>query len=178
MTFSLLEINRTLLYRQSLLEREPYISASKWVLRLAGLNAQYSSCPYLSLLARCKDFDEKSSDDSLLSGELIRASLIRGTLHIVTRDQFYEWKEALLPALKRVVNSFFTDILERIKINKLAKITKHALIERKLSRRELGLVLSKFFPKEKPESLAFAARLLLSLVQIPEKIRFIYPKVP
>jgi hypothetical protein len=61
----------------------------KTVERLAGLQAQYTPSPYLSLWARVAGFRREALTHALERRTLVKALLMRGTLHIVTPEDFW-----------------------------------------------------------------------------------------
>ena len=75
------ELNRALLQRQLLLERQP-LKAVRAVERLGGLQAQSTPSPYLSLWARLDGF-ERDELTRRSESRLVKALLQRGTLHVV-----------------------------------------------------------------------------------------------
>jgi hypothetical protein len=86
-TLSLRELNRTLLARQSLLERKrlPVVRA---VGRLVALQAQYSPSPYVALWSRVDGFRKEQLTRALVDGRVVKAVVMRGTLHVVTRELY------------------------------------------------------------------------------------------
>jgi len=91
---TLRELNRATLARQMLLERAslPVVTAIE---RLAALQAQWAPSPYLALWSRLENFER----DSLWSAiekkhTIIRARLMRGTLHLVSARDFYAYAVA------------------------------------------------------------------------------------
>jgi Winged helix DNA-binding domain len=88
-----LELNRALLARQLLLERTP-ARVTKAVEQLAGLQAQYSPSPYLSLLARLDGFGRENLTTALERKQVVKALLMRGTLHIVTPRDYWAFTTA------------------------------------------------------------------------------------
>ena len=86
---TLRELNRTTLLRQLLLRRER-LSVVQAVERLAGLQAQSPPSPYLALWSRVEGFERRALDRALLSGRVVRALLMRATIHTVSaRDLPY-----------------------------------------------------------------------------------------
>jgi deoxyribonuclease-4 len=86
---TLRELNRTTLLRQLLLRRErlPPVRA---VERLAGLQTQRPSSPYLALWSRLEGFERGSLERSLLRRRIVKALLMRATMHLVSaRDYPY-----------------------------------------------------------------------------------------
>jgi hypothetical protein len=82
------ELNRALLSRQLLLERQR-LTAVKAVERLGGLQAQSTPSPYLSLWTRLEGFGRDELTQALTKRRLVKALLQRGTLHIVTPRDFW-----------------------------------------------------------------------------------------
>jgi hypothetical protein len=83
---TLVELNRATLARQLLLERRR-IGAVRAVERLAGMQAQWPPSPYIGLWSRSVRFRPDSLELAVRAGEIIKPTLMRGTLHLVsTRD--------------------------------------------------------------------------------------------
>jgi hypothetical protein len=82
------ELNRALLARQLLLERQP-VTVGKAVERLGGLQAQSTPSPYLSLWTRLDGFERDQLTAALSRRRLVKALLQRSTLHVVTPQQFW-----------------------------------------------------------------------------------------
>jgi hypothetical protein len=80
-------LNRTTLLRQSLLERSGEDVATA-VGRLAGLQAQHANSPHVALWSRLRDFETASLDAALDARELVKATTIRATLHIVAAADY------------------------------------------------------------------------------------------
>jgi winged helix DNA-binding protein len=91
---TLRELNRATLARQMLLERAavPVVTAIE---RLAALQAQWAPSPYLALWSRLKDFERESLWSAIEKRRtVIRARLMRGTLHLVSARDFYAYAVA------------------------------------------------------------------------------------
>jgi hypothetical protein len=82
------ELNRTLLERQLLLRRHQ-LPLTRAVERVAGLQAQWANSPYVALWSRLEGFRRDQLTRALKRRMLVKATLMRMTLHIVTpRDYF------------------------------------------------------------------------------------------
>lgn len=86
-TLTLRELNRTLLLRQLLLERRR-LSVHRAVARLVALQAQYAPSPYVALWARVRAFRKAHLTDALVDGSIVKSGVMRGTLHVVTRELY------------------------------------------------------------------------------------------
>jgi hypothetical protein len=83
------ELNRTTLLRQLLLRRER-LSPVRAIERLAGLQAQLASAPYLALWARVDGFERAALERALRQRRVVKALLMRATMHLVSaRDLPY-----------------------------------------------------------------------------------------
>ncbi len=56
--------------------------------RLAGMQAQYSPSPYIGLWSRIRDFRREDLEAALAAHLVHKATLMRGTLHLVSARQF------------------------------------------------------------------------------------------
>lgn len=90
---SRLELNRALIARQLLLERKR-TPVARAVERLAGLQAQYTPSPYVSLLARLDGLERTQVTRALEHRRLVKALLMRGTLHLVTPGDYWAFATA------------------------------------------------------------------------------------
>lgn len=86
-TLTLRDLNRATLARQMLLARET-ISAVEAIERLAGLQAQYSPSPYIGLWSRVAGFERAQLTEALMGRTVVKASLMRWTLHIASARDY------------------------------------------------------------------------------------------
>src|ERR1700682_4675533 len=84
---SLRQLNRWTLARQLLLERGDLAPVSA-IERRAGMQAQYSPSPYIGLWSRIRDFKRDELEAALAAQLVYKATLMRGTLHLVSARQF------------------------------------------------------------------------------------------
>ena len=87
------DLNRALLARQLLLERRP-MPVTRAVERLAGLQAQYPPAPYLQLLSRLEGFEREELTRALERRRVVKALLVRGTLHLVSPRDYWAFATA------------------------------------------------------------------------------------
>jgi hypothetical protein len=90
---SLRELNRAMLARQMLLKREK-LAIVPAIERLAALQAQWAPSPYIALWSRVQGFERAALWDAIQSARVIRARLMRGTLHLVSARDFYAYAVA------------------------------------------------------------------------------------
>jgi hypothetical protein len=85
------ELNRALLARQLLLERarSPLPRALE---RVAGLQAQYAPSMYIGLWSRLEGFERDSLTRALEQRRVAQATLMRATIHLVARDDYWPFE--------------------------------------------------------------------------------------
>lgn len=98
-TISAAELNRATLARQLLLERS-HLDVSEAVRRMVALQAQQAASPYIALWSRLSDFDAEAVDRAFADGTLIKASLMRITLHAVHCEDYAPMHLAMQPTLR------------------------------------------------------------------------------
>ena len=97
-TLTLRELNRATLARQLLLERRR-ISVLAAIERLVGMQAQWPPAPYVGLWSRVDGFRRRTLERALERADVLKPTVMRGTLHLVTaRDYpvFYSAFEEML----------------------------------------------------------------------------------
>jgi hypothetical protein len=80
---TLRELNRATLARQLLLERKR-LSPTAVIERLVGVQAQWPPAPYLGIWTRATSFRREALERQLRSGAVVKATVMRQTLHLVT----------------------------------------------------------------------------------------------
>ena len=99
MPLTLRQLNRATLARQMLLEREavPVVDA---VRRIVAVQAQEPASPYIALWNRIAGFDPADLDAAFRDHRLVKASLLRITLHAVDAQDYTTFHEAMLKNLR------------------------------------------------------------------------------
>jgi hypothetical protein len=93
-TLSLRELNRATLARQLLLERKK-LSPLAAIERVAGLQAQWPPSPYIGLWSRIDGFRRETLERAIVRGDVIKPTVMRGTLHLVTARDYPLYYAAL-----------------------------------------------------------------------------------
>src|SRR5918911_2373236 len=88
------ELNRALLARQMLLERAK-APLPRAVERMGGVQAQYAPSSYIALWSRVDGFQREALTRALERRSLVQATVLRGTIHIVSRRDFWPWRAAV-----------------------------------------------------------------------------------
>jgi hypothetical protein len=179
---TLRELNRATLARQFLLERRK-LSVLSAIERLAGMQAQWPQAPYVGLWTRIPGFRRETLERAIRSGKVVKATVMRGTLHLVTERDYgmffaaladmRAWADAeslelgtrLAPELRAMFDDgplTFQQVLERL-------ATEHG-IDDELTRRRTWFVARKTgHVLHAPETALFTARpqALFTTVAVP-----------
>ena len=93
------QLNRATLARQLLLAREP-IGVVEAVRRIVAVQAQEAASPYLALWNRVAGFDPADLDAAFVDHSIVKATLMRITLHAVAADDHPELHMAMQQTLR------------------------------------------------------------------------------
>jgi hypothetical protein len=91
---TLRELGRATLARQLLLARRK-LSAAAAVARIAGMQAQWAPAPFVGLWSRLEGFDRADLERALAGGVVVKATVMRQTLHLLAREDYGPFVEAL-----------------------------------------------------------------------------------
>jgi hypothetical protein len=100
LTLTARQLNRATLARQLLLRREP-LDVAEAVHRVVALQAQEAPSPYLALWNRIAPFDPAALDAAFASHAVVKATLMRITLHAVHAEDYPAFRGAMLDVLRR-----------------------------------------------------------------------------
>ena len=163
---TLRELNRATLARQMLLGREN-VPALEAVERLVALQAQVTSPPYVGLWTRLTDFRREDLTRLMLERRVVRATLMRATLQLMSAGDYLLLRPALQPALTRSMRSIAGKRLDGLDIDRLVGAARESFEEEPRTFAELRPVLSELEPDRDQSALAYAVRTQLPLVQVP-----------
>jgi hypothetical protein len=125
------ELNRALLARQLLLERRA-LGVQRAVERLCALQAQYSPSPYVALWSRLPSFRKDALTRALARRLVVRATLMRITLHLVSARDYPYFAAIWMPATQEMTPRVTADQLAALARRVQAEATTpttHAEIE-------------------------------------------------
>jgi Winged helix DNA-binding domain len=162
-------LNRALLGRQMLLERHEG-SATETLEHLVGMQGQVPLDPYLGLWTRLKDYDPAELAALVSDRKVVRAPLMRVTIHMVTARDFVRLRP-LLQSLHeaRFRSSPFVRHLDGIDTDEVATAGRELVEEAPRTRAELSRLLAERWPDRDSLSLAYVLTHLVPLVQVPPR---------
>jgi hypothetical protein len=168
------QLNRATLARQMLLAREK-ITALRAIERLVGLQAQLARPPFTGLWTRLAKFKREDLIRLVLGRKVVRATLMRGTLHLMSAKDYVSLRAALQPALSAGMQSILRDRSQGLDIGRLVAAGRRYFDEEPRTFDELRDLLRKKFPKGDERAMAYAVRMHLPLIQVPTEAEWGYP---
>ncbi|MBT2388401.1 AlkZ family DNA glycosylase [Streptomyces sp. ISL-1] len=159
-------LNRATLERQLLLRRTD-LAAPAVIEQVAGLQAQDPDPPYIGLWSRITDFRLDDLTKLLNERMVVRATLFRGTQHLVTAEDYLWLRPLLQPMLDRWQKGAFGRFTTGLDLTELAAAARTVLGASTLTRPELGRALVERWPGRDPVALARSVQGLLPVVHPP-----------
>ena len=162
-------LNRTLLGRQLLLERVER-PAEAVIEHLVGMQAQEPPDPYLALWSRIEGFDPQELSSLIEERRAVRGSTLRTTLHLMTARDFLRLRPVLQDVLERAWRSSpFAKDLVGLDLAEVVAAGRELVEAEPLTTAQLAKALAARWPDRVPNSLAYASRFLLPIVQVPPR---------
>ena len=170
------QLNRATLARQLLLQREP-VTATAAVERLAGMQAQEPKHPFIGLWTRVEGFDAEDLRRALLEREVVRATLMRSTLHLMSAPDYAALRMSMQPPLS-VALRVLGPRSQGLDLEAVLPAARALLAGRPLAFDPIRAALSEQFPDVDHRALGYAVRTLVPLVMVPsEDGRWGFPRV-
>jgi hypothetical protein len=161
-------LNRALLERQMLLSRVR-LPVHDAVEHLVGLQAQATLPPYVGLWSRLEGFDPHELGRMLTEREVVRLTLMRGTVHLVTVPDALALRPLVQAVVERGHNGAFGRRMGGVDLGELAAAARELLAGEPLTARELGRRLVERGIGDDVEAIGNATRVHVALVQVPPR---------
>jgi hypothetical protein len=171
---SLRALNRALLARQLLVSRDP-IPVVDAIERLVGLQAQWPKPAFIGLWSRLAAFRREDLLDVVQSRQLVRATLMRATIHLMSARDYGHWRPWLQPSLVQGL-ARFKDRNAGIEPEALLALARPFLAEAPRPFEALRQHLTTHFPTLDERMMGHTVRMHLPLVQIPTAAPWGYPQ--
>lgn len=163
---SLRALNRATLARQLLLERHRLTPVAA-IERLAGMQAQVARPPFVGLWSRLDGFARQDLVRAIERRQAVRATMMRATIHLVSRRDFLAWRMPLQGMLSRGLQSLFAKELATVDMPRFLNAARSRFALGPCTFAELRAHLKDLFPGVNERLMGYAARVQLALVQTP-----------
>jgi winged helix DNA-binding protein len=163
-------LNRALLARQLLLERRDATAAST-IEHLVGMQAQAPNLPYVGLWARLKRFRTDELSRMIERRTAVRISLMRNTIHLVTRRDAFGIKPMFMRLGERgfLRGSPWGRGFREGELTAIVKAGAEIMAERPRTIAELARELKHRFPGHDGQAMAYGVRYMVPLVFTPPR---------
>jgi hypothetical protein len=161
-------LNRATLARQYLLERAP-ARAIDMIGHLGGMQSQAPLAPYVGLWTRLHDFAPDELSALTEQREVVRLSLMRNTVHLVSARDCLDWRPLFYPLHAAEFRAHYRGGTEGVDRDALLRRAKRLLEERPRTRGDLGKLLAERWPDADPGALAYAVTHHVALCQVPPR---------
>jgi hypothetical protein len=159
-------LNRATLARQCLLERSQ-ADVAEVIRRVGGMQAQTPANPMVGLWSRVADFQRSQLLDAVESGEIVRGTTLRGTLHLHHVDEYRELRMSLQPMLDGLVNSLHRRTRDE-DFEPAFELGRAMLEEHPRTIGELKRAFAERFPDSEAQALGNLVRYRMQLLMVPE----------
>lgn len=166
-------VNRATLARQMLLGREK-VSPIEAVGRLVGMQGQEAKHPYVGLWSRVDGFTDEQLTRAVEDREIVRATLWRGTLHLVTAADYLQFRGTVGPVLEAGLR-MLGERADGLDVGKVVKAAEQLLAKEPLTFTEVRDALQVQFPAVNERALGFTTRMMVPLVMFPTDTRWGWP---
>ncbi len=146
------------------------VSIAGAVERLLGLQAQAPMPPYYGLFSRLHGFDPHELGRMISDREVVRMTLMRGTVHLVTVEDALTLRPLVQDVIERGFNGGFRKRIAGVDLEQLATVTRELLDHAgALTGREIAARLLEREIGDDLEAIGNAVRVYAPLVQVPPR---------
>jgi len=170
-------LNRATLARQLLLARED-TSVLAVVERLAGLQAQWPKPPFVGLWTRLARLTRQDLARRLADRSAVRATMMRGTIHLVSAADYLAFRPALAPMLEAGMESLLRQRGQELDVDGLAAAARAFYAGDSRTFEEVRDHLLEKNPDADERAMGYAVRMRLPLVQVPDGSPWSFPTNP
>jgi DNA glycosylase AlkZ-like len=159
-------LNRAALARQLLLVRTRLKPVTA-VERLGPMQAQLARPPFVGLWSRLEGFEREDLVRAIERREVVRGTLLRGTIHLTSRRDFLAFRPVLAPMLAEGASTIIGDRLTGVDLDAVTGVARAHFTEAPRTFDQLRKHLARAFPKADVRATAYYVRMHLPLVQVP-----------
>jgi hypothetical protein len=131
------------------------------------MQAQLARPPFIGLWSRLEGFDRQSLARAIERRDVVRGTMMRATIHLMSRGDFVRFRPVLQPMLSQAVRGVFRDKAGDLDTTALVASAREYFEQTPRTFDALRAHLRARFPKLDERATAYFVRLHLPLVQVP-----------
>jgi hypothetical protein len=166
-TLTVRQLGRATLARQLLLERAA-ITPVKAIEALVAIQAQLARPPYIALWTRLAGFRREALTAAITKRQLVRATLLRGTLHLLAAKDYAALRPLFQPMLDAGITGVLKERASGLDVAGLVGDVRAFLGDGARTFEDIRDHLVALRPGSDERAMGYAVRLSLPLVQVPE----------
>ena len=174
---TLRQLNRATLTRQMLLERRA-VAVGEAMAQLLGLQAQRAMAPFVGLWSRVEGFRREDLAGAIGDRQVVKATMWRATLHLVTEADFRGFRSTVQPMLSAASQSINQARAQNLDVQLLVDAARKFFGEWPRTFAELSTMLGELRPGVDVGAMRYAVRTHLPLIQVPVDGGWSYPGNP
>jgi Winged helix DNA-binding domain len=148
------------------------LPADEAITRLAGLQAQAQAPPFVGLWTRLAGFDEAELQQLIDQRRVVRATMMRHTIHFVTDDDYVWLRPTIQPALDANFGAQTRKRLASVDIEPFLKAAREEFRKRALTFAEVKDLIRSLAPDSDIDAIAYGVRTHLELIGVPNESRW------
>lgn len=152
--------------------------ASDAVGKLVGLQAQAVMAPSVGLWTRVEGFRREDLASAVEDRSVLKATMMRATLHLVTTPDYLRFRSTLQPVLSGALQGIRKNRAEGLDVPALLEAARPFLAEAPRSFAEITEMANALLPGNDPGAMRYAIRTQIPLVQVPVPTGWSYPGNP
>ena len=167
------DLNRALLARQMLISREA-VAVAYVLERLLGLQAQDAAPPFVGLWTRIEGFQRNDLALLIRDRVVVRATLLRGTLHLVHAEDYLAFRSTFQPMFDAALRSVLGDRTSGVDVAALVESGRRLFAERPRTFTQMRAALMELFPDGDERALGYTVRMRVPVVSTPDDSRWAF----
>ena len=173
-TLTLGDLNRATLARQMLLARAK-ATALAAIEQIGPMQAQLAKPPFLGLWSRVEGFRAQDLVRFAARRQVVRATAMRATLHLMTAKDYCALRPALQPMLTGAMEGVLGARASTFDLPRVTASARRCLDARPMTFEELRAALAREWPQADERAMGYAVRTALPLVQVPDETAWGWP---
>ena len=146
--------------------------------RVVGLQAQAARPPYVGMWTRLARFARSDLHDAIVDKRIVKATLMRSTLHLLTAEDYLAFRATLQPVLTNALQEILEQRGANVDVERLVKATRPFIHAAPRSFAELTEFLTRLEPDADPGAMRYSVRTRLPLIQVPTDSTWTFPGNP